>query len=97
MSDKTIYFDYPTVQQAAANYKARHEGLTTILADLESGLAPMLASWDGTARDMYVQQTASWDAAALDLTNLLQSIITETHSAHDGYATLVENVHNLWS
>jgi 6 kDa early secretory antigenic target len=94
---KQVYFDYPTVQQAAQNYAKRHEGLNTILTDLESGLAPMLASWEGSARDLYVEQKVVWDKAAADLTALLKEIITQTQTAHDGYAQVTEDIKALWT
>jgi early secretory antigenic target protein ESAT-6 len=95
--NQPIYFDYPTVQQAAQNYAKRQEGLNTILSDLETNLAPMLASWEGSARDLYFEQKTVWDNAAKDLTSLLQEIAGLTQNAHDGYTKVVSDVKTLWS
>jgi 6 kDa early secretory antigenic target len=94
---KPIYVDYPALQTATANFSKRHESLQTIIANLEAGLAPMIATWDGAARDLYLEQKAIWDSAAADLTSLLQTIIAHTQNAHDGYSQVVSDVKGLWT
>ena len=92
----TIYVDYTALDQAAKNFATRQEHLVSILENLEAGLAPMLASWEGSARDLYVEKKATWDKAANDLAALLSSIQQHTQKAHDGYADLVASSKSAW-
>jgi early secretory antigenic target protein ESAT-6 len=92
-----IYVDHERLQQAQRDFARHHESLQSILAELEAGLAPMLGSWDGSARELYVQRKAAWDTAARDLATLLQSIAELTRSAHAGYEKLVADNVTAWS
>ena len=85
----TIQVDYAVVEAAAKNFANRQEHLVQILDTLEAGLAPMLASWEGAARDLYLEKKALWDKSAADLGALLTMISTHTQKAHDGYAEVV--------
>lgn len=93
----TIYVDYATIQQAAKDFSRRQQQLTSALETLESGLAPMLASWEGSARDLYVEKKAEWDKAAADLSALLTAISQHTQRAHDGYAEVVTANKSAWA
>lgn len=92
-----IYVDHQRLLEAQHNFARHHEQLHAILSELESGLAPMLASWDGSARQLYAERKAQWDAAALDLSALLKSIVELTRTAHEGYSRLVAANVAAWS
>ena len=91
-----IYVDHQRLQHAVTAFARHHEQLETVLSELEAGLAPMLGSWEGSARDLYQQKKTSWDAAARDLAHLLQSIVGLTRTAHHGYAEVVAKNAASW-
>jgi early secretory antigenic target protein ESAT-6 len=92
-----IYVDHARLESAAQDFAQRHEALQTVLTDLEDGLAPMIATWEGSAQSMYLEKKAAWDAAAADLTALLAGITRLTTDAHEGYAATVSANHATWS
>lgn len=91
-----IYVDHRALDEARAKFAGHHEALRLVLSELESGLAPMVGSWVGSARELYVERKAQWDAAALDLAALLESITELTRAAHQSYATLVADNVAAW-
>lgn len=44
------------------------------LDDLEAHIAPMVAEWEGSASEAYQAQQAKWDAAALELNQILDAV-----------------------
>jgi len=92
-----IYVDYAALETAAQDFGRRHEALQTVLTNLEDGLAPMIASWEGSAQSMYLEKKAAWDAAAADLSALLAGITRLTSEAHDGYVATVNANRATWA
>lgn len=92
-----IYVDYDQVSTAADNFGKRHQTLESILDTLESGLAPMVGSWEGSAQAMYVEKKAAWERASRDLTALLKSMQKLTKDAHQGYQTVVSDNLTMWT
>lgn len=93
----SIYVDHAQLETAAQDFARRHEALQTVLTNLEDGLAPMIASWEGSAQSMYVEKKAAWDAAAADLAALLAGITRLTTDAHQGYVATVEANRATWA
>ena len=93
----SIYVDHAKLDAAGRDFAAHHKTLTEILGDLESGLAPMIASWGGAAQAMYVEKKDAWDRGATDLADLLHDIAVRTKSAHEGYVHLVADNVKAWT
>lgn len=92
-----IYVDHAKLEAAAQDLARRQEALQQLLSSLENGLAPMIASWEGSAQSMYLEKKAAWDAAAADLTALLGSISRLTEEAHQSYLDAVNTNRTIWS
>ena len=93
----TIYVDHGYLSTAADNLAAHQRTFTEVLSGLESDLAPMIGTWSGEARELYLQKKAAWDRAAKDLCDLLAHMSTITESAYEGYCQAVTDVHATWS
>lgn len=93
----TIYVDHAKLEAAAADFGKRHQSLESILDTLESGLAPMVASWEGSTQAMYIEKKAAWERASRDLTALLQAIGKLTHDTHLGYLDTVAANKTTWT
>lgn len=91
-----IYVDHGKIEAAAAHLRGHKKSFDDILSTLEGDLAPMVATWSGEARDLYVAKKANWDHAAADLTALLAHIATITETAHGTYTTTVTEVGEMW-
>lgn len=55
------------------------------LADLERQAAPMVALWQGAARDAYDQRQATWRKAAEELNTILAGIKTAVQQSSTEY------------
>jgi len=93
----TIYVEHGRLDTAAGNFKAHQSTLNEVLSQLESDLAPMISTWSGEARDLYLQKKAAWDKAAQDISNLLGHISKLTGDAYVNYCQAVSDVHTVWS
>lgn len=92
-----IYVDPEKLEAAAGNFAAHENTLRSILSQLETDLAPLVASWEGDAQQLYVAKRAAWDSAALDLANLLGSITSVTRDAHAGYVETIAKNKAMWT
>jgi len=91
-----IYVDPEKLETAAGNFAAHEKALRSIISQLETDLAPLVASWEGSAQELYVAKRAAWDNAALDLASLLGTITTVTRQAHQGYVDTITTNKNMW-
>ena len=55
------------------------------LSDLKSDIAPMVATWEGSAQTAYYAQQAKWDNAWSELTAALGDFQRATSTAATGY------------
>jgi early secretory antigenic target protein ESAT-6 len=92
-----IYVDPEKLETAAGNFEVHEKSLRSILSQLETDLAPLIASWEGSAQELYVQKKRAWDTAAADLATLLGSITTVTRQAHQGYVDTITANKTMWT
>ena len=58
----------------------------TRLQDLKAAIAPMVATWEGSAQEAYRVQQTRWDTAWNDLTQALQGLQATTQRSNDDYS-----------
>lgn len=97
MDETEIYVEHARIEAAATHLRNHKKTFDEVLAQLESDLSPMVATWTGEARNMYLGKKANWDRAARDLTALLAHIGTVTEQAHAGYTGAVTELSALWT
>jgi WXG100 family type VII secretion target len=73
MNDMLVV-NFAALQQASSDIQSALNALTTQIAELERDAAPLVASWDGAAREAYDVRQARWRAAADDLSRILRDI-----------------------
>jgi early secretory antigenic target protein ESAT-6 len=73
MSD-VLVVNFAALQQAGADIQGALNALTNQLSELERDAAPLVATWDGAAREAYDARQARWRAAADDLSRILRDI-----------------------
>ncbi|GHF91050.1 WXG100 family type VII secretion target [Streptomyces griseosporeus] len=66
------------------------------LEDLYTRLAPVVASWRGEARDVFLGELDAWDASARDLQAAQKWLHEVVTSAHLGYAAAHRAVMRGW-
>lgn len=93
MSDDVLLVDFGALRQASADIGRAVETLRSQLDELEREARPLVASWDGPAREAYERRQAQWRQAAAHLTSILHDIkIALDGSAADYLDTEQRNV-----
>ena len=87
MPQSEVLVNFPAIQQGVGDIRAGWNNISAQLDDLRSYLAPMRSTWTGQARDAYDSEQAKWDAAAADLTQILNRIGLALQGAHDDFTT----------
>lgn len=82
--DGMLVVNFGALQQAGADiHKAVHR-LDAQLGQLERDAAPLVATWQGEAKEAYDLRQAKWRSAAEDLKSILRHIkIAVDESAND--------------
>lgn len=84
MNDGHLLVNFGALQQAAADIDKALNVLRTQLDQLEQDAGPLVATWDGSAREAYSQRQATWRAASEDLQGILRQIkVAVDDSAQD--------------
>jgi WXG100 family type VII secretion target len=88
----TLIVNFAAMQQASADIQSALNALTSQLAELERDAAPLVATWDGAAREAYDVRQARWRGAADDLSRILREIkMALDESATDYHRTEQRN------
>ncbi|GAA1845438.1 WXG100 family type VII secretion target [Asanoa iriomotensis] len=74
MHDDMLVVNFPALHQASADIQKALNTLDTQLGQLERDAAPLIASWDGEARQAYDQRQSRWRTASADLQSMLRDI-----------------------
>jgi WXG100 family type VII secretion target len=91
-----IQVNFPSLESAAADLNALFGRLTTQISDLEAAMRPVLASWDGAARDQYSVRHNEWTSATNELGDVISAFgkaVQESKQLHE--ATEAANVASL--
>jgi WXG100 family type VII secretion target len=92
MSD-TLIVNFAALQQASTDIQSALNALASQLAELERDAAPLVATWDGAAREAYDVRQARWRGAADDLSRILRDIkVALDESATDYHHTEQRNI-----
>jgi WXG100 family type VII secretion target len=92
MNDGVLVVKFPALQQASADIQKALNTLDSQLGQLERDAAPLVATWDGEARQAYDQRQARWRSASQDLQAMLRDIkIAVDESAADYLHTEKKN------
>ena len=70
----TLVVNFVALQKASADIHSALNTLNTQLGQLEQDAAPLVASWDGGAREAYDARQARWKQSAGDLSTILRDI-----------------------
>ena len=92
MSDNVLVVSFPALQQASADIQKALSTLDSQLAQLERDAAPLVATWDGEAKQAYEQRQARWRSASQELQSILRDIkVAVDDSAADYLSTEKKN------
>ena len=83
----TLLVNFAALHQASADIQQAMGALETQLAQLERDAAPLVATWDGQARQAYDSRQASWRQAAEDLSIILRNIKAAVDDSASDYTS----------
>ncbi|GAA4438307.1 WXG100 family type VII secretion target [Phytohabitans houttuyneae] len=88
MSDIRLVVNFAALHQASADIQRALGHLDAHLGQLERDAAPLVASWEGAAREAYDARQATWRRASGDLQAILREIkVAVDESAADYHDT----------
>jgi early secretory antigenic target protein ESAT-6 len=73
MTDKLVV-NFAALHQAAGDIQNAISSMESQLHEAESTAQPLVASWDGDAKEAYQQRQQKWTQAANDLGTMLRDI-----------------------
>lgn len=74
MGDDRLVVNFPALHQASADIQKALNALESQLGQLERDAAPLVASWEGEARQAYDARQGRWRQASQDLQAILRDI-----------------------
>ncbi|WP_405092076.1 WXG100 family type VII secretion target [Micromonospora sp. NBC_01392] len=74
MEHGVLVVNFAALQQAGADIQRALTTLESQLGQLERDAAPLVASWNGEAREAYEQRQSRWRAASQDMQVMLRDI-----------------------
>jgi len=70
----TMRYSFGQIEALKARIDSIQAEMNGKLDDLKGHIAPMVAEWEGSASEAYQAQQAQWDAAALELNQILDAV-----------------------
>jgi 6 kDa early secretory antigenic target len=92
-----VHVDFGALGSGAAGIMSTYRSLQGTLENLESQLAPMVATWSGSARDAYFAQKKKWDDASTAMATILQQMGVAVDEANSNYKAAETSNTNLWA
>lgn len=80
-----IKVDFGLIQNGQSGCQRAATNLQTKLDDLKAGLAPLVATWEGSAAEAYKQHQDKWDKSAAKLQEIINKVAIALGTAHDAY------------
>jgi WXG100 family type VII secretion target len=97
MSDGTLVVNFIALQTAAGDIQSAIASMNNQLADAEQTAAPLVSTWEGSAREAYQARQATWTKAANDLATMLGDIKRAVEQSADQYQATETRNTNLFS
>jgi len=98
MTDPNIIaVSFPAMEAAAMQLKADSSKLNGFLEEMEQGVQPMLATWNGDDRRRYDEDKKVMDATAINLVRSAQKIAAGVQQAYELYLATSNKTAAMWS
>jgi WXG100 family type VII secretion target len=94
--DDRIAVSFATLEHLTGELDDILTQLNGKLDDLYTRLVPVVASWRGEARDVFLEELDKWDHSARDLESAQKWLHEVVTSGHRGYAAAHRAVLNGW-
>ena len=92
-----LVVNFAALQVAATDIQNAIGTMENQLAEAEQTAAPLVATWNGAARDAYQARQATWTKAANDLSTMLRDIKRAVESSAESYQATEQRNTNLFT
>lgn len=92
-----VFVTFGAVQQAATDARSTSGSLNQQLSDLQTYLAPLVASWEGQASTDYQGKQKQWHEAQSALNTLLAKVGTALDTSHSNYTQAENKNASMWT
>lgn len=92
-----IHVQFESLQSGQQGIRNNYNKLTATIEQLESDLAPMVASWSGSAQESYLACKKQWDDAAAALALVLNNVAQAVGQAHENYTAAENSARSNWA
>lgn len=92
-----IKVSFGALEAGEQGIRNNYAKLTGTLDQLESDLAPMIATWTGAAQESYLNCKKQWDDAALALSQVLNNIGQAVGQANQNYQAAENAAKGNWA
>ena len=96
MQYDNLVVDFAQLQATSQHIQTAVGNLESQLAQLERDAAPLVDTWNGDAKQAYLQRQATWRQAAAELTNMLREIKRALDESVLDYQTTERSNANLF-
>ncbi len=96
MEHGVLVVNFAALQQAGADIQRALSTLDSQLGQLERDAAPLVASWNGEAREAYEVRQSRWRAASQDLQAMLRDIKLAVEDSATDYLDTEKRNANLF-
>ena len=92
-----IKYSFTSLSAAAEDIETSSRTITGQLEDLKAQIKLMVSAWEGDAADSYKQHQDKWDAAALELTEILSTIARAVEDGNQRMKAVITAAANSWA
>ncbi|GIH11443.1 ESAT-6-like protein [Rhizocola hellebori] len=92
-----LVVNFTALATAAGDINNAINTMSSQLDEAAQTAAPLVASWDGAARDAYQARQATWTKAANDLATMLRDIKRAVEQSAEQYQATEQRNTNLFS
>lgn len=92
----TTSVNFGDIDNTGSGITGKSGTIKSRLDQLTSDLAPMRSSWDGSAKEAYQVAQTRWNAAADDLTAILNAVGIAVNDTGSGYRDTERLNTNAW-
>ena len=92
-----ILVTFSAISAAEGDVAATSQSINGQLDDLKAYLAPMVATWTGTAAENYQAKQRQWDEAATELNAILAQIGRALGTAGEDFASAESSNASIWA
>lgn len=91
-----IKVTFGALSTAQADIRSTLTRINGMLEELEAGLRPIAATWQGEAALFYREKQREWNAAAVDIGVVLDQIGRAVGTANENYQQVENRNRSLW-